>query len=153
MQLEDNPSPAKTPAIAVWLRLWSEILRVVEETRIALGHHLRDGALEARSLEPSRLARSGEIVMGRSRLRLDCSLEASPAVAGESRFAAAFGADAPLVRIVIHRLREGAPPIVECVIAVDPLTEFWCSSDPELAPARLDDAFALERVVWGLLVD
>ena len=140
-------------ALGVWQLVWSELERLVAETREMLGSHLRHAEIAARRLAGDGEREVGELVIGRTRLQIECPLACWPARREEPLFRDAFGADAPLVRIFVHRLRSAGPPRLAFLFAADPSTGVWVSTDPDLGPALLNDLGSLERFFWSVIAD
>ncbi|MGH7898798.1 MAG: hypothetical protein ACREQQ_12650 [Candidatus Binatia bacterium] len=140
-------------ALGVWTRVWTEIERLVAETRELLAGHLRYGELAARRLPGDRGHEAGELVIGRSSLRIDCPLDCWPARREEPLLADVFGADVPLARIFVHRLLAGERPRLESVLAADPVRGLWISTDSDLGLAPLADFARLEKFFWAFLAD
>lgn len=151
MHANEDPLGAALAARA-WAFLWADIARIVGETCDSIGHLLGDLPMEA--LGESTTDRGEALVLvGHSRLRLHCAFELRPAEPSEDRFARAFGAATPLVRILVCRSRPRADEAPEIVIAVDPIAGRWLSTDADGDPRALGDRAALEVLVWSMLVD
>lgn len=150
---EDCAQIADARVEGVWRSIWSGLAELVAETRDALASHLRHPLLEA-ELSPTQSGRySGELVIGRSRLRFECPRRCPPPAIQEVSLAEVFGERTPLVRIFVFRLVDGAPARLESLLAADPATRLWIASDPALGPASLDDRPTLEAFFWSVLAD
>jgi hypothetical protein len=126
---------------------------VVGEARNALASHFRDAILLARPLPPSETCEAGELVIGRTLLRLECPLRCRPPGTAETALRELFGADTPLARILVLRKRGAAPPLLESMLIADPARGVWISTEPELGPAQLGDLGTLETFFWTLIAD
>lgn len=144
---------AALAARGVWDSVWSEIEQLVAATRDALASHLRDTALAARRLDGHGDREVGELVIGHTRLRVECPLDCTPPSPEETAFGDVFGTTTPLARIfVLRELKSGAAAL-ESVLVADPAKGLWITTEPELGPASLRDLGSLETFFWSLIVD
>jgi hypothetical protein len=142
-----------TAATTVWQSVWVGLEELVRSAREALGNHLRDATLETKRLGHDGDWRAGELRIGRTCLRLECSPRCAPASREEGSLLEAFGPDAALARIFVYRELEGGGRRLESMLVASPASGVWISTDPELGPAPITDRDSLDRFFWSLLVD
>jgi hypothetical protein len=140
-------------ACNVWDVVWTSIERFVRETREVLARHLREGEIAARRLDGDAAWEHAELVVGRTRLRLECLRRCSPATASEPLAAAVFGARDALARIFVYRVADHDVRRAQSMLVASPARGLWITTDPELGPASLQDREALEPFFWSLVVD
>lgn len=148
-----NFAQSAADADGVWRSIWSGLEELVAETRDALGGHLRDTLLATELRPPQREHCSGELLVGRSRLRFECPRRCAPPTGREVWLADIFGERTPLVRVFVFRLTGGASMRLESLLAVDPASRRWIATEPALGPASLDDRAILEAFFWSVLAD
>lgn len=119
-----------------WDEVWSRIARVVHRIREAIAPHLGVPVLDTERPNGSDPRR--ELRIGRSRLRFEPAPDPT---------------EPALLDVRIVRLHPGVLPEYESTLSIDVVTRSWWSTLPELGPARLRDEDALEKLVFGLLVD
>lgn len=150
MKPENRDSADHAATLRVWERFCAEIARLVAEAGDALAAHLREVPFELRAVAAESDRRAADVLLGRAQLRLECPVASLPPGPHETTLASAFGADTPLVRILVRRdTASGATP--HSWIACDPASNLWLSADGDLGLAHLDDRVAVERFFWGLL--
>ena len=142
-----------TAAIVVWERVWSVIDRFTSDVRAVLGSHLREGSIGAVRLRCDDHRRAGALIIGRTRLRLECPLRVHQAGTREGLLYEVFGAHARIVRIFVFRDLEPSPPRLESMLAAEPTSGRWVATEPEMGPASLGDEEALSCFLWSLLAD
>jgi hypothetical protein len=150
---KEHGPPVAAAAIVVWDRVWGVIDRFTSDVRAVLGSHLREGSIGAIRLRCDGSGRAGALIIGRTRLRLECSLRVHQATAGEALLHEVFGADARIVRIFVFRELPPAPPRLESILAAEPASGRWVATEPEMGPASLGDDEALRCFLWSLLAD
>jgi hypothetical protein len=148
-----EPGFAALAARGVWESVWSEIEQLVAATRAALASHLRDGVLTARRLNGESSREVAELVIGRTRLRIECPLECAPPSEQEGALGDVFGRTTPLARIFVLRDGVKGPAALESMLVADPARGLWISTQPELGPVPLRDLGALETFFWSLVMD
>jgi hypothetical protein len=154
MTSETQPSePSRLAALRVWQSVWAGIERLVSEAREALGSHLREGALDARRLTGDPEREIGELIIGRTRLRVECMLECAPTSPAEAVLYDVFGSDKPLVRIRVLREAANGSSVLESLLAVEPASGLWIATELDLGPAHLDDLASFEAFFWTLITD
>jgi len=149
---EHGPAVAAA-AIVVWDRVWGIIDRFTNDVRAVLGSHLREGSIGAVRLRCDERRRAGVLFVGRTRLRLECPLRLRQAGAREALLHEVFGAEARIVRIFVLRDLESATPRLESMLAAEPASGRWVTTEPEMGPASLGDDEALSCFLWSLLAD
>ncbi len=140
-------------ALGVWQRVWDELERLVVETREMLGSHLRYTDIASRRVAAAGDREVGELLIGRTRWQIECPLECWPARREEPLLGEVFGPDAPLARFFVCRWPEGGTPRLEFILAADPASGVWTSTDPDFGPASLGDLGGLERLFWSVVAD
>ena len=150
--IQENES-SRLAALRVWECVWAGIERLVHEAREALGSHLREGALDARRRACGHERAIGELIVGRTVLRLECALDCAPASPRESLLHDVFGGRKPLVRVHVFRDGANGVSVLEAVLGADPATGIWVATEPDLGPARLDDLASFEEFFWTLVTD
>lgn len=151
--VEDDEHQRPSSARGVWEAVWPALEDLVGEARSALASHLRDAILFARRLAGSEGCEAGELVIGRTLLRVECPLRCRPPATEERALRDLFGADTPLARILVLRDRGVDPPLLESMLVADPARGVWISTEPELGPALLRDIGTLETFFWSLIAD
>jgi hypothetical protein len=144
---------AALAARGVWDVVWPEFEQLIVATRSALASHLRDTVLAARRLEGDGEREIGELVIGRSHLRVECPLRYSPPTPEEPELRELFGATTPLIRIFVMRGEETGFAVRESALVADPARGIWITTDPALGPASLGDLDSLETFFWSLISD
>jgi hypothetical protein len=144
---------AALAARGVWDAVWPEFEQLIVATRYALASHFRDTVLAARRLEGDGEREIGELLIGRSHLRVECPLRFSPPTREETELGELFGASTPLVRIFVRRAGETGSAVVESTLVADPARGVWISTEPALGPASLRDLGSLETFFWSLISD
>jgi len=143
---------SRIAALRVWELVWAGIERLVTEARETLGSHLREGTLDARRLGGDGHREIGELVIGRTRLRLECTLDCRMATPQEPFLDDVFGPTAPLVRVLVLRETEGGA-VLDSMLAADPASGIWVSTNVDLPPAQLEDLPSFEIFFWSLITD
>jgi hypothetical protein len=144
---------SRIAALRVWESVWAGIERLVIEARETLGSHLRDGALDARRLPGDGEREIGELVIGRTRLRLECTLDCGPAEPHEPLLHDVFGPTAPLARVQVLRETPSGAAVLDSMLAADPASGLWVSTNVDLPPAHLEDLPSFEIFFWSLVTD
>src|SRR6266542_854688 len=137
----------------VWDTVWPEFEQLIVATRSALASHFRDTVLAARRLEGDGDREIGELVIGRSHLRVDCPLRCTPPTPEETELREFFGATTPLIRIFVLRGEETGFGVLESTLVADPARGIWITTEPALGPASLGDLGSLETFFWSLISD
>ncbi len=150
---ENQSLPIEPTPSGVWNHVWAEISRLVNEMREALGSHLRDSGLSLHRLSGNPRGGSGEIVIGRTKLLLECPFLSFPPGPDERGLAEVFGSATSLVRVFIYRRDLGGVPHLESLLAADLASGIWVSTDPELGPVPFADRIAFEKFFWGFAID
>jgi hypothetical protein len=136
--------------------LWSHVRRVLEDllacANEVLGPHLRHDGFAIRPPPVTAAGAWCEVVIGRSILRLECAPVPAPASSEEPVLHSVFGPCTPISRIHFWRLQERRRRL-ESVLAADPTSRLWATTDPPFGPAPLDDRATLEAFLWTLLSD
>jgi hypothetical protein len=140
-------------ATEIWWTVWRALESFVAEARRLLGAHLRHDGVSLRALDDGAGSLRGRLSIGSTRLVLECPRRCAPASPLEAPAASALGIARPLARVAVRR--DVAPSIgpIESMLFADPRSRLWISTDPELGPAPLADAAALDAFFWSLLVD
>jgi hypothetical protein len=139
-------------ARGVWEAIWPEFEQLIVATRSALASHFRDTVLAARRLEGDGEREIGELLIGRSHLRVECPLRCTPPTPEETELGELFGASTPLIRIFVLRSEETGS-VLESTLVADPARGVWISTEPALGPASLRDLDSLETFFWSLISD
>jgi len=150
---KEHGAAVAATAIVVWDRVWGVIDRFTSDVRAVLGSHLRESSIAAVRLRCDGRRRAGALIIGRTRLRLECPLHLRQVNAREALLQEVFGADARIVRIFVFRDLEPAPPRFESMLAAEPASGRWVATEPETGPASLADDEALSCFLWSLLAD
>jgi len=137
----------------VWDAVWPEFEQLIVATRSALASHFRDTVLAARRLEGDGDREIGELVIGRSHLRVECPLRCTPPTPEETELSEFFGATTPLIRIFVLRGEETGFGVLESTLVADPARGIWITTEPALGPASLGDLGSLETFFWSLISD
>jgi hypothetical protein len=148
-----GPRFATLAARAVWNSIWPGIEELVLAVRGALASHLRDTVLAVRRLDGDGDREVAELVIGRSRLRIECPLDCAPPSPDETVLGDVFGATTPLARIFVLREEENGRAALESMLVADPARGLWIATEPELGPASLRDLGSLETFFWSLIKD
>jgi hypothetical protein len=148
-----EPNQICGAATTVWQSVWVGLEELVRDTRDMLGNHLRDAILETSHLSDDGGRQAGELRIGRTRLRLECSPRCVPASREERLLLETFGPEAALVRIFVYRELDGGGRRLESMLVASLAAGMWISTEPELGPAPITDRESLERFFWSLLVD
>ncbi len=144
---------AALAARGVWDVVWPEFVQLIVATRSALASHFRDTVLAARRLEGDADREIGELVIGRSHLRVECPLRYSPPTPEEPELRELFGETTPLIRIFVLRGEETGLAVLESALVADPARGIWITTEPALGPASLGDLASLEPFFWSLISD
>jgi hypothetical protein len=144
---------AALAARGVWDVVWPEFEQLIVATRSALASHFRDTVLAARRLDGDGEREIGELVIGRSHLRVECPLRYSPPTREEPELREVFGATTPLIRIFVMRDEESGFAVLESALVADPARGIWITTEPALGPASLGDLGSLETFFWSLISD
>jgi len=148
-----EPDQICCAAATVWQSVWIGLEELVRGVREALGNHLRGATLETKRLGHDGGWRAGELRIGRTCLRLECSPRCTPASCEEASLVEAFGPDALLARIFVYRELAGGGLRLESMLVASLASGVWISTEPELGPAPITDRDSLDRFFWTLLVD
>lgn len=148
-----EPNQICGAAMTVWQSVWVGLEELVRDTRDMLGNHLRDAILETNHLSDDGGRQAGELRIGRTRMRLECSPRCVPASREERLLLDTFGPEAALVRIFVYRELDGGGRRLESMLVASLAAGVWISTEPELGPAPITDRESLERFFWSLLVD
>lgn len=137
----------------VWDVVWANFAKLAREMNEVLACHLRDGEIAANRLDGDPLWERAELVVGRTRLLLECLRRCTPATTAETAAAAVFGTRDALARIFIYRALDSNVRRPKSMLVASPARGLWITTDPELGPAPLEDLGTLERFFWSLIVD
>jgi hypothetical protein len=140
-------------ARGVWDAVWPTFEQLIVATRDALASHFRYTILAARRLEGDGDREIGELMIGRSHLRVECPLRCTPPTPEETELGELFGATTPLARILVLRDGDTGPPVLESMLVADPARSVWITTEPALGPASLRDLASLETFFWSLIAD
>jgi hypothetical protein len=144
---------AALAARGVWDVVWPEFEQLIAATRSALASHFRDTVLAARRLKGDGDREIGELVIGRSHLRVECPLRYWPPTPEEPELRDLFGDTTPLVRILVRRSGKADFAVLESALVADPARGVWVTTAPALGPASLGDRGSLETFFWSLISD